>query len=266
MRHGKWVPLDKALVRELPTDRPFTKLEAMFSVTVDYDNGTTASVAGMASRWGWNRKTVKRFLDQVGIEIVYQHDTEKRQNQRGQIRGQMRDRSEVKDGQIRFINFNCIADNRDRSKEKEGQIRGRLQDITIDPIDPDPKNTVEKNSNSRPYVPVKEIVEYLNEKTGCGYRVDTSKTQSLIKARFREGFNLDDFRMVIDRKVEDWLNNSEMVRYLRPETLFGNKFEGYLQAYKAPGTASHDCGTCQNKIHGYCHGEQTKCQNFLPLS
>lgn len=266
MRHGNWIPLDKALVRDLPTGRPFTKLEAMFSVTVDYDNGATVSVAGMAARWGWNRKTVKRFLDQAGIEIVYLHDTEKKQNQRGQIRGQIRDRPEVNEGQMRFINFNSLAENRDRSKEKEGQMRGRSRDATINPIDPDPKINVEKNSVSRPYVPVKEIVGYLNKKTGCCYRVDTTKTQSLIKARFREGFTLDDFRMVIDRQVEDWLNNPEMVKYLRPETLFGNKFEGYLQVCKAQGRVAHDCGNCQNKIHGYCHEEPAKCQIFLPLS
>lgn len=42
-----------------------------------------------------------------------------------------------------------------------------------------------------------------------------------------EGFNVDDFKAVIDKKCADWLK-TDMEKYLRPETLFGTKFEGYL--------------------------------------
>lgn len=75
---------------------------------------------------------------------------------------------------------------------------------------------------------VKDIVEYLNEKAGTNYRHTTRKTQSLIKARLNEGFDLEDFKHVIDVKVAEWGNNPEMSKYIRPETLFSNKFEGYL--------------------------------------
>ena len=72
------------------------------------------------------------------------------------------------------------------------------------------------------------IVEYLNEKTGANYRVSTKKTKSLIHARLTEGFTEEDFKTVIDKKSADWMGDSKMERYLRPETLFGTKFEGYL--------------------------------------
>jgi uncharacterized phage protein (TIGR02220 family) len=73
----------------------------------------------------------------------------------------------------------------------------------------------------------KSIVEFLNEKCGTSYRSSTVKTQRLIKARFNEGFTEEDFRKVIETKARDWLG-TEMEQYLRPETLFGTKFEGYL--------------------------------------
>ena len=54
------------------------------------------------------------------------------------------------------------------------------------------------------------------------------KTQKLIKARITEKFTVEDFKKVIDIKTQEWLKDSTMNKYLRPETLFGNKFEGYL--------------------------------------
>lgn len=77
-------------------------------------------------------------------------------------------------------------------------------------------------------IPYKEIIDYLNAVTGSSYRYSTKKTKDLIKARYNEGFNLEDFRTVIDKKAFEWLKDSNMSKYLRPETLFGTKFESYL--------------------------------------
>ena len=71
------------------------------------------------------------------------------------------------------------------------------------------------------------IINHLNSKTGSKYRVSSAKTKSLIKARLKEGYTVDDFEKVIDIKCDEWLNTS-MSKYLRPETLFSNKFESYL--------------------------------------
>lgn len=83
-------------------------------------------------------------------------------------------------------------------------------------------------------VPYEEITDYLNEKAGSQFRSSTKKTQSLIKARFNEGFKIDDFKSVIDIKTNEWLNNKDMSKYLRPETLFGTKFESYLNQEHKP--------------------------------
>ena len=75
---------------------------------------------------------------------------------------------------------------------------------------------------------IAEIVDYLNSSTGSRYKPTTAKTKSCINARFNEGFTVDDFKLVIDKKVSSWMGDEKMAKYLRPETLFGNKFEGYL--------------------------------------
>lgn len=92
------------------------------------------------------------------------------------------------------------------------------------------KDIVEQSSQSDKSddLPYEEIIDYLNEKAERKFRHTTNKTKSLIKARANEGFELDDFKQVIDIKVAEWGNDSEMNKFLRPETLFGTKFEGYL--------------------------------------
>lgn len=76
-------------------------------------------------------------------------------------------------------------------------------------------------------IPYAEIVSILNDATGKSYRASTEKTRRLIHARWEEGFRTDDFKSVCESKSEEW-RGTEMERYLRPETLFGTKFEGYL--------------------------------------
>ena len=71
------------------------------------------------------------------------------------------------------------------------------------------------------------ICTRLNEKAGTAYRPTSGATQRLIKARLAEGFTVEDFYKVIDTKCTEWAR-TDMAKYLRPETLFGTKFENYL--------------------------------------
>lgn len=73
-----------------------------------------------------------------------------------------------------------------------------------------------------------DIVEYLNKKANKNYKHNSDKTRRFIDARLNEGFTLEDFKKVIDNKCRSWLNDERMNQYLRPETLFGTKFEAYL--------------------------------------
>ena len=95
------------------------------------------------------------------------------------------------------------------------------------------ENRIEENSEdiicieNQNNIPYEEIINYLNLKTGSNYRSDIYKTRKLIQSRWKEGFKLEDFKNVIDKKTIEWFN-TDMKKYLRPETLFGTKFEGYL--------------------------------------
>ena len=82
---------------------------------------------------------------------------------------------------------------------------------------------------------IKESIEYLNLKAGTNYKTTTPKTRQLIKARLKEGFTLDDFYTVIDKKVLLWGKDIKMQAYLRPETLFSPKFESYLNEVVSQG-------------------------------
>lgn len=114
--------------------------------------------------------------------------------------------------------------------EKENGLVKNVQPIPD--INTDNKTTdintdvdiVEKLDN----VPYQTIIDYLNDKVGSNYKHTTRKTKELIKARYNEGFTIDDFKIVIDKKCIEWLNDNKMNKYLRPETLFGTKFESYL--------------------------------------
>ena len=73
------------------------------------------------------------------------------------------------------------------------------------------------------------IVAHLNEKAHTNYKPTTEATRRLINARLNEGHSVEDFMTVIDHKCAEWLV-SGMAQYLRPQTLFGTKFESYLNA------------------------------------
>lgn len=79
-------------------------------------------------------------------------------------------------------------------------------------------------------IPFTEIISYLNEQTGRHFRADAQATKSHITARWRDGYRLEDFKKVISCKAKAWLLDPKMTEYLRPETLFGTKFESYLNA------------------------------------
>ena len=81
------------------------------------------------------------------------------------------------------------------------------------------------------------VIDYLNKKANTNYRASTKNTQSFINARVKEGYTVEDFKKVIDSKSKEWLN-TDFEKYLRPTTLFGTKFENYLnEANKKTPTA-----------------------------
>lgn len=92
----------------------------------------------------------------------------------------------------------------------------------------DIKDIVEQSPTTP--IPYNEVIDYLNQKTGKNFKHTSKVTQRHIRARLAEGFTVNDFKKVIDNKCSDWLRDQKMKEYLRPETLFGTKFESYLNS------------------------------------
>lgn len=82
-----------------------------------------------------------------------------------------------------------------------------------------------RNININEYI--KSIIEYLNSKLGTKYKYTSDYIQTKIKARLNEGFTPEDFYIVIDKKIHEW-RGTKLEKFLRPETLFGTKFQEYL--------------------------------------
>src|SRR5690606_5028338 len=100
--------------------------------------------------------------------------------------------------------------------------------------EPQPNPTPEPHPHFAVTIPFKEIVDDLNLVTGRNYRNSTPATRRLIKARWAEGFRVDDFKRVHRVKFSEWHGNPEFQAYLRPETLYSPKFESYLNQPPAP--------------------------------
>ncbi len=102
---------------------------------------------------------------------------------------------------------------------------------TIDYTETTTETTTNNNGQAQPdglASSRKEIIEYLNQKLGTAFKPNAAKNRTFINARLKEGYTVDDFKKVIDNQIANWGTNPKMVRYLRPETLFGTKFDGYL--------------------------------------
>ena len=119
----------------------------------------------------------------------------------------------------------------DRFREELIEIYNSRDTVSIpyiDPMDTTDTNTI-TNTISDNSINIKEIIEYLNLKTGKNFRPNNKETIKHIKARINDNFTMDDFKKVIDIQSSKWLNTN-MQDFLRPQTLFGTKFESYLNS------------------------------------
>lgn len=121
-----------------------------------------------------------------------------------------------------------VAAHRERQKliaSGNATCNATVTDCNAIEEDKEEEKEEEKERDKETY---KAIVSHLNQKAGTAYKPTSKKTQILIKARLNEGFSLEDFERVIDNMCAEWLSDAKMQVYLRPETLFGTKFESYL--------------------------------------
>ena len=122
--------------------------------------------------------------------------------------------------------------------EKQTKAKKPVYDPDNDPdsdndCDNDKNNMSPPTSGGRPAYQYAEIVDYLNQKAGTRYKHSSEDTRKHIRARVNDGYTLDDFKVVIDRKTAEW-KGTEWEKFLRPSTLFGSKFESYLNQREEP--------------------------------
>jgi len=90
------------------------------------------------------------------------------------------------------------------------------------------------NEKEKDIVPFAEIIRDLNSQTGKNYKHDAEATQRLIRARWSEGYRFEHFQKVHSNKARQWKDDPKMDEYLRPSTLYGTKFEAYLNQADGP--------------------------------
>lgn len=110
-------------------------------------------------------------------------------------------------------------------------------------------NNIVENAEKHDMKVITEIVDYLNEKAHKNYRSNNKATMRHINARLKEGRTLSDFKQVIDNRCATWLG-TDMEQYLRPGTLFGSKFEDYLNA-PAPKLRGGDGRILSDETNGW---------------
>ena len=127
---------------------------------------------------------------------------------------------------VKFCEYYATKFNGVCNKVEQG-----MQQSLTPPIKQSLTNNIDIDNLSNNLINNKEIyktvIDYLNSKTGQSFRSSTKATQQHINARLAEGFKVDDFKRVVDNMWTDW-RGTEWEKYLRPSTLFGSKFENYL--------------------------------------
>ena len=119
------------------------------------------------------------------------------------------------------------------------QIDDNDNDNDIDIDNDSNKNIKVKNPDAE--YQYKAVCDRLNASAGTAYRDKSKDTRKHIKARFDEGYKLEDFYAVIEKKCAEWMG-TDMQKYLRPSTLFGTKFESYLNQAAKPSKMDHAKG------------------------
>ena len=118
----------------------------------------------------------------------------------------MRDYRARKKKEAYICKENCKTD-----IDKEKELRNKNKKIDIEDDD----------------FPYYEVIRYFNKLTGSNYREDSEIIINLMRLHVQNGFKKEDFIIVIDKKWREW-KDTNMIKYMRPETLFGEKFESYL--------------------------------------
>lgn len=121
-----------------------------------------------------------------------------------------------------------VADYRERKQLQECNVTSNAT-VTHSSISISNSDSSSSSDSSSIYKEsISNIISYLNTVVGTNYKANSKNTVRHISARLSEGYTEQDFYTVIDKMFSKWGADEKMSAYLRPETLFGSKFESYL--------------------------------------
>ena len=205
-------------------------LAFMMSVPPDWDY----SLAGLAACNKDGLVSVRSALQE--LEDNFYVKLTKVRNEKGQIVDMQYDVSDepVFGNRIEEKPFleNPKADN-PKTEKPLSENRTQLNTKELNTKELNTKIDIVPEQEKEP-IPYAEIITYFNEVAGTHYLLRGKEIKKFIKARWNDGFRLDDFKTVLDKKAGQWKNDAKMSKYLRFETLFSNKFESYLNEVVAP--------------------------------
>ena len=218
-------------------DKELPSYYSIIPATVRYDENLKANeklmygeITALASKNGFCWAENRYFAELYNVHKITISKWLKNLEDKGYIRTELKYVYGTKQVSKRYIYINDtpISQNANRYKLKD-----------YDPVSQNAKEELSTTSNNNTRdiytssrnstrTPYKEIIDYLNEKTGRNYKHTAKVNQRVIKARMNEGYTLEDFQAVIDKKFDKWNNDVKMKKFLRPETLFSTKFDRYL--------------------------------------
>ena len=170
------------------------------------------SLPNLASETGMDVSTVRKWL--------------KRFEENKQIEQKVTNRFRV----IKVLNYSAYQDIPEEgcSSQDDSQRSSQRNSQSSSQHPPNlTKKQENKETNNTYTAEAKLVIDYFNRKTGKALKY-TEGNMRHIRQRMREGFKLSDFEKVIDRKYREWHGSPKMQKFLRPETLFGSKFDSYL--------------------------------------
>ena len=218
-------------------DKEMPSYYSIIPATVRYDHNLKANeklmygeITALASKSGYCWAENRYFAELYDVHKITISKWLKNLEDNGYIRTELKYIYGTKQVSKRLIYINDTP---------ISQIAKGYKSNDYDPISQKTKEELSTTSNNNTRdiktmssystrTPYKEIIDYLNEKTGRNYKHTAIANQRVIKARMNEGYTLEEFKTVINKKTVEWENDVKMKKFLRPETLFGTNFDRYL--------------------------------------
>lgn len=216
----------------------------------------------LSERWEWGRTKVRNFLKLLESDEMILKITDTKKTTIKVINYKQYQRFEGHEE-----NTKNQPTNNERTTDKQRTNNGQTTSVQRANTNNNVNNANHVNNdntvNKKQVVgspELHQIIDYLNKALDANFRTSTKATQDVIKARLKEKYTIDDFKQVIDIKNAEWSGDSKTAVWLRPSTLFGNKFESYLN--QKPKSAMSDLPQNLQNAFALAEAEKNKPQEM----